>query len=113
MRKIASMAMAIAVAASLTAFAGTAEAKEVTVATPSVSLPYVDDVNPWGGGYIATVTCAGSAKAELKVTLNGKRVKVRKHAPRVWTVKLKKSRTYKLSVRIKGCAWKSIGYRIY
>ena len=89
-----------------------ADAKPLTV-EPSVSLPYVEDVNPSGSGYIATVTCCGAKGAQLKVTSKGKRVKVRKHAPRVWTVKMRKAQTYKLSVRAKGGSWKSIAYRIY
>lgn len=110
MRKLATMGVALVIAAALVA-PMQAEAK-LTTAEPSVSLPYVEDVNPYGGGYVATVSCAGRGSAILKVTCKGKPVKVRKVAKRTWTVKMKQGRCYKLSVR-SGSACKSIGYRIY
>lgn len=112
------MAIAFALAASLTAFAGTAEAKEVTTAPPVMtSLPFVEDVNPASNGaYTATVVCYGGGGAfelkatdmKLKRTAKAKRVGVGQ-----WVVRMKPGREYKLSVRVKGTSWKSIGYRIY
>ena len=79
------------------------------------SLPYVDDVNDWGPGkVIVTVCCCGdAAKYQLKVTNpKGKKVKVTKVKRDVWTVVLKKGKTYKLSVRPKGGKWRSIRYGV-
>lgn len=109
MRKLG-VAIAIALVLAF-GFTGTAEAK-VTADRPSVSLPYVEDVNPQGSGYVATVSCAGSP-SDIRVTCKGKRVKVHRESKRVWTVKLKKNAYYKLSVRAAGGKWKSIGYRVY
>jgi len=111
MKKLVVLVIAFVVGIAI-AMPSTANAAELTTSV-GVSLPYVEDVNEFGSGYVATVTCAGSSKAVLKVTQSGKRIKVRKHAPRVWTVKLKRAKTYKLSVKVKGGAWKSIAYRIY
>ena len=84
---------------------------------PSVSLPYVEDVNPSGkAAYVAVVSCAGKAKrVELRVTdlKAKKRVKVHRISGKRFEVKIRKGRSYKLSVRAKGGAWKSIGYRVY
>lgn len=80
---------------------------------PDVSLPYVEDVNPCGGKkYVAVVTCASNGKAELKVTCGGKKVKVERLDERTWTVTLKKGKTYKMSVKANGSAWKSIKYGV-
>ena len=78
------------------------------------SLPYIDDANEWSGGKTCiTVTACGKKSCKLKVTdcKTGKRVKVTKHKPRVWTVVIRNHRTYKLSVKDKG-GWKTIRYRI-
>lgn len=92
---------------------GTAEAKALSAGSvPSVSLPYVDDVNPSGSGYVLTVTCAGSAKTVLKASVGGKSLKVAKVRARVWTVEVPRNKEVKLSVRANG-KWKSIGYRVY
>lgn len=79
------------------------------------SLPYIDDVNDWGDGkVIVTVCCCGdAAKYQLKVTNpKGKKVKATKVKRDVWTVVLKKGKTYKLSVRPKGGKWRSIRYGV-
>ena len=84
---------------------------------PSVSLPYIEDVNPSGkSAYVAVVSCAGKAKrVELKVVdvRAKKRVKVHRISGKRFEVKIRKGRSYKLSVRAKGGAWKSTGYRVY
>lgn len=80
---------------------------------PSVSLPYVEDVNPAKGGYDALVSVCGKGKAELKVTCKGKRVKARKLDAHTWHVRIKRGKTYKISARAKGGKWKSIAYRVY
>lgn len=77
------------------------------------SLPYVDDVNEWGASsYILTVYAAGNPSA-CKATSKGKALKVKRHGKRVWTVVVKRRAYVRLSVRAKGGAWKSIGYRVY
>lgn len=79
------------------------------------SLPYIDDANEYGPGkVIVTVVCCGDAKSyQLKVTNEqGKKVKVTKHKKRVWSVVLRKGRTYKLSVRPKGGVYRSIYYGV-
>ena len=80
----------------------------------TVSLPYVDDVNPCKGGYTVTVTCAGNAKSyAMKVTdERGKSAKVTKHAKRVWTVTMKRGHVYKIAVKGACTSWKSIRYGI-
>ena len=100
-------------AAMVAAFAVAPSAQALTAGAPECSLPYVEDVNPTSGGYIATVSAAGSSRLQCRVTSGGKAVKVRKVAPRTWTAKLKEGRTYKVSVRAAGGSWRSIGYRIY
>ena len=107
------LALVVAIGLATIPAVGHAAYAEVTAAAPSVSIPYVEDVNPAGGGYVATVTCSGSAKAEIRVTCRGKRVEARKLAPRTWAVRMRADREYRLSVRADGSAWKSIGYRIY
>lgn len=96
---------------------GTAEAKALSagnaVSAPSTSLPYVDDVNPSGSGYVLTVTCAGSPSAKLKASVGGKSLKAKKVRARVWTVEVPKGKEVRLSVRAGNGAWKSIGYRVY
>lgn len=79
------------------------------------SLPHVDDVNDWGKGkVILTVFCCGNAKAyHLKVVNDkGGKVKVVKSKKNVWTVVLRKGRTYKLSVKPKGGVYRSIYYGV-
>jgi hypothetical protein len=104
--------IAAAIAASL---AGAPSAHALQAGSvEQVSLPYVDDVNEYGAGrYVLTVTCCGSPKAELRATVKGKRVKVVKRRPRVWTVVVRRGAACKLSVRARGGKWKSIGYRVY
>ena len=93
---------------------GTAEAKTLSAGSvPSVSLPYVDDANPSGSGYVLTVTCAGSPSAKLKASVGGKSLKVTKVRARVWTVEIPKGKEVRLSVRAGSGKWKSIGYRVY
>ena len=100
--------------------AGEAEAAQLNAGCircegTACSLPLVDDVNDWGKGkVIVTVTCCGDAKSyQLKVTNEkGGKVKATKHKKRVWTVVMKKGRTYKLSVRPKGGKWRSIRYGV-
>ena len=116
--RIAILATCIAavIALSLTAPAEALQAGSIKASAPSVSLPYVEDVNPSKGAFVAVVSCAGKAKrAELRVTdvRAKKRVKVHRVSAKRWTVKLAKGRSYKLSVRAKGGAWRSIGYRVY
>jgi len=88
-------------------------AAEMSTAAPECSLPYVDDVQQVNGGYEALVTCAGSANAKLTVTdmKTKKTVKVTKLDARMWSVKLKKGRTYKLTVKL-GKDAKSIKYGV-
>ena len=93
---------------------GVAEAKTLSAGSvPSTSLPYVDDVNPSGSGYVLTVTCAGSPSAKLKASVGGKSLKVTKVRARVWTVEIPKGKEVRLSVRAGSGKWKSIGYRVY
>lgn len=111
-RKITSIIMAALVAVAI-AFPCTAEAAELRAASvPSVSLPYVDDVNEWGSGHILTVVAAGEPSA-LKATVKGKALKVTRHKRNVWTVVVKRKAYVKLSVRAKGGKWKAIGFRVY
>jgi len=91
-------------------------ADELTVAPATTSLPYVEDVNPTRTGYIATVVCYGGyGKFELRSTdmKTRKAVKAKRVGVGQWMVPMKPNREYKLSVRVKGTPWKSIGYRIY
>jgi len=92
-------------------------ADELTVAPATTSLPYVEDVNPWKGNtYMAVVVCYGGyGKFELRSTdmKTRKAVKAKRIGSGQWMVPMKPNREYKLSVRIKGTPWKSIGYRIY
>lgn len=85
----------------------------MSTSAPECSLPYVDDVQQVGKKYEALITCAGSAQSfDLKVTLNGKKVKVTKLDTNLWSVKLKKGKTYKVSVRAHGGSWKSVMYGV-
>lgn len=116
MKQIAMLAAAmVAILIALNvAVVPSAEAATLSAATEKVSLPYVTDVNPTKHGYVATVECAsGASKLELKVTQDGKAVKVHRYGKRLWTVPMKAKKYYKLSVRAKGGKWKSIGYRVY
>ena len=80
----------------------------------SVSLPYVDDVNPAGRDYVATVTACGRGKIALKVTQGKKRVKVRRVSARVWLVGMKRGHHYKIAAKpAAGGEWRAIGYTIY
>lgn len=106
-KKLTSIMVAALLAA--TVYAPSAEALQA--AEVGVSLPYVEDVNPSGGGYVATVSCAGPAKAKLRVTLKGRSVKVRKVGTRLWLVKIKRGKLYKLSVRADGQR-RVIGYKV-
>jgi len=115
--RIIVLAACVAAVIALT-LAGTpkAEALQATnMQAANVSLPYVDDANPCGAkSYVATITCCGDAKAKLKVTdlKTKKQVRVTKHRPRVWTVTMKRGRTYRISVKARSGAWKSIKYGI-
>ena len=93
-----------------------ADAAELTAAPQMTSLPYVEDVNPSRSGYIATVVCYGGwGKFELRSTdmKTRKAVKAKRIGVGQWLVPMKPNREYKLSVRVRGTEWKSIGYRIY
>ena len=106
MKRIAGLLAAAAISAALV-MPGMAHA---------TSLPYVEDVNPYGSGKsVATVVCyGGHGPFKLKVTdERGKRVKVHRHRKGVWTVVLRNGEAYKVSVREKGEGWKSIGYCVY
>ena len=123
MRKIAIIIAAIVAAVIALSLMGAPRAEAaplsaagITSVEPRCSLPYVDDVNEWGKGHvILTVYCCGNAKAyDLKVTSGKGKMKVvrSKRHKNVWTVVIRKGKTYKLSVRAKGGSWKSIKYGI-
>lgn len=113
-RKITSIIITAVVSAAI-AFPCTAGAASLAAASvaPSVSLPYVDDVNEWGAGRCVLTVVASGSPAKLKATSGGKALKVRKHHRNVWTVVVKRRAGVKLSVRAGGGKWKSIGYRVY
>jgi len=116
MKKLAGIVAAVALATSI-GCAGTANAAELTATANFTSLPYVEDVNPVSSNaYDAVVVCYGghgtfqlrAVDAKAKKATRAKRI-----GQGQWLVRMKKGREYKLSVRVKGTAWKSIGYRIY
>ena len=86
------------------------------------SYPYIDDANECGKGKLELVVCAYGDKKpasyELRVTdmRTKKRVKAtkvkRKASPAVWTVRVKKGRTYKFATREKGGKWNVMRYGI-
>lgn len=85
----------------------------VTSAAPSCSLPYVEDVQQSGKGYVALVSCAGSGSHfDIKVKCGSKKVKAERIDERTWSFKLKAGKTYKVSVRADGGSWKTIKYGI-
>ena len=92
-----------------------ADAKVAAASMPRTSLPYVTDVSPSGRNlYDALVECAGKGKSfELRAVCKGKRAKVSRVGKRAWSVRIRRGELYKLSVRAKGGAWHSIGYRVY
>ncbi len=119
MRKIAIIiaAIAIAIAVNLTgapsAEAAPLSAAGITSAAPSCSLPYVEDVQPSGKGYVALVSCAGSGSHfDIKVKCGSKKVKAERIDERTWSFKLKAGKTYKVSVRADNGSWKTIKYGI-
>ena len=82
---------------------------------PAYSLPFVEDAQQVDSkNYEVLVTCAGSADPVLTVTdmKSGKTVKYTKLDARTWTVKLKKGRTYKISLKVKGQKAKAIKYGV-
>lgn len=120
MRKISTIIATAAVTAAIAfpsvASAAYSPAEFITEGTEPTfcSMPYVDDLNDWGSrAFMATIVCAGNSKAQCKVTLKGKRVRVTKHHPRVWTAKLVKGKYYRISVRVPRGAWKTIGFKAY
>ena len=112
-KQLTSIMMAAVLAATVAVPSASAlQAASVAPKAPSVSLPYVDDVNEWGSGqYILTVTARG-AKAKLKATSRGKALKVKRHDRNVWTVIVKKRAYVRLTVSANG-ERKTIGYRVY
>ena len=113
---IASAALAAAIAFPSVASAAYAPAEFITEGTEPrfCSMPYIDDLNDWGSrAFMATIVCAGNSKAQCRVTLKGKRVRVEKCHPRVWVAKLKRGEYYRISVRVPHGKWKSIGFRAY
>ena len=77
----------------------------------AVSLPYVEDVNPDGNGYAARIEACGKP-AKFKVICKGKKVKAVRDGRNAWVVKMKRGKTYRISVKAKHGKWKSIAYRI-
>lgn len=81
-------------------------------AQQTCSLPYITDANPMGNGkYIVMVEVAGHAD-KVKVTCNGKSVKLYQLDDHTWSFELKKGKTYTVKAKPKGGAWKSIDYRV-
>ena len=118
MVKRAKVSIAIIIAAELALCIGLSIAfppsAEAAYSDEVCSLPFIDDVNEWGKGkVILTVTACGDKSIQLKATSQGKRLKVVKHKPRVWTVVVRKGKEVKLSVRPRHGKWRSIGYRVY
>jgi len=112
-KQMTSIMMAAVLAATVAVPSASAlQAASVAPKAPSVSLPYVDDVNEWGSGrYILTVLASGTS-AKLKATSKGKALKVKRHKRNVWTVVVKKRAYVKLTVSANG-ERKSIGFRVY
>jgi hypothetical protein len=110
-KKVLAMLVAAMVAAAM--FATPAEAKVQAADMPRCSLPYVMDVNPNGNGYDVLVSCSGNAKKfSMKAKCGKRTLKAERIGKRSWVVKMKRGKTYRLSVRGDGGKWRSIEYRI-
>lgn len=87
--------------------------------SPSVSIPYIEDVTTSGKSFTAFIAvCGKDAKVKsAKVTVidrkSGKRVHVDRLGVHTWAFRGKLNRDYKVTVKAKGAKAKSIGYRVY